>query len=33
MLTPRIFLAPFHDTVLAFWRLAKDGTLLAATLN
>jgi ABC-type nitrate/sulfonate/bicarbonate transport system permease component len=33
MLTPRIFLAPFHDTVLAFWRLARDGTLLAATLN
>ena len=33
MLTPRIFLAPFHDTVLAFWRLAKDGTLITATVN
>ena len=31
--TPRIFLAPFHDTVMAFWRLAKDGTLITVTLN
>src|SRR5438270_36305 len=31
MLTPRIFLSPFHDSVTAFWRLATDGTLLAAT--
>lgn len=33
MFTPRIFLAPFHDTVMAFWRLAKDGTLITATMN
>lgn len=33
MYTPRIFLAPFHDTVLAFIRLSRDGTLLTATLN
>jgi ABC-type nitrate/sulfonate/bicarbonate transport system permease component len=33
MLTPRIFLSPFHDSVVAFWRLAGDGTLLAATLS
>ncbi|MDB5601979.1 MAG: hypothetical protein JWN71_4023 [Xanthobacteraceae bacterium] len=33
MFTPRIFLAPFHDTVLAFWKLTKDGTLLTATAN
>jgi len=31
--TPRIFLAPFHETVVAFVRLGSDGTLLAATLN
>jgi ABC-type nitrate/sulfonate/bicarbonate transport system permease component len=31
--TPRIFLAPFHETVAAFWRLSIDGTLLGATLN
>jgi ABC-type nitrate/sulfonate/bicarbonate transport system permease component len=31
--TPKIFLAPFHDTVMAFWRLAKDGTLITATVN
>jgi ABC-type nitrate/sulfonate/bicarbonate transport system permease component len=31
--TPRIFLAPFHDTVLAFWKMAQDGTLLTSTLN
>jgi NitT/TauT family transport system permease protein len=33
LFTPRIFLAPFHDTVLAFIRLGRDGTLLAATLS
>src|SRR5580692_1317564 len=33
LLTPRIFLSPFHETVLAFWRLSRDGMLLAATLN
>jgi NitT/TauT family transport system permease protein len=33
MLTPRIFLSPFHDSVVAFWRLGGDGTLLAATLS
>ena len=33
MFTPKIFLAPFHDTVMAFWRLGKDGTLITATLN
>lgn len=33
MLTPRIFLSPFHDTVLAFWRMANDGSLVTATLN
>jgi ABC-type nitrate/sulfonate/bicarbonate transport system permease component len=31
--TPRIFLSPFHDTVMAFWRLLRDGTLLVATWN
>src|SRR2546423_5026505 len=31
MFTPRIFLSPFHDSVTAFWRLATDGSLLAAT--
>lgn len=31
MFTPRIFLSPFHDTVLAFWRLLRDGSLIAAT--
>jgi ABC-type nitrate/sulfonate/bicarbonate transport system permease component len=31
MLTPRIFLSPFHETVAAFWRLCGDGTLLRAT--
>ena len=31
--TSRIFLAPFHDTVLAFWKMTQDGTLLIATLN
>jgi NitT/TauT family transport system permease protein len=31
--TPRIFLAPFHETVLAFYRLGRDGTLLTATLS
>jgi ABC-type nitrate/sulfonate/bicarbonate transport system permease component len=31
--TPRIFLSPFHDTVVAFWRLLRDGTLLVATWN
>ena len=31
--TSRIFLAPFHETVVAFIRLGGDGTLLAATLN
>jgi NitT/TauT family transport system permease protein len=31
--TPPIFLAPFHETVLAFVRLSQDGTLLAATLS
>lgn len=30
---PRIFLAPFHETVVAFYRFARDGTLLTATLN
>lgn len=30
---PRIFLAPLHDTVLAFGRLTLDGTLPAATLS
>jgi len=33
MVTPRIFLSPLHDTVMAFWRLAKDGSLITATLN
>jgi NitT/TauT family transport system permease protein len=33
LLTPRIFLAPFHETVVAFWRLAVEGTLFAATWN
>jgi ABC-type nitrate/sulfonate/bicarbonate transport system permease component len=33
LLTPRIFLSPFHETVLAFWRLSRDGMLLAATWN
>jgi NitT/TauT family transport system permease protein len=31
--TPRIFLAPFHETAVALWHLSMDGTLLAATLN
>lgn len=29
-LTPPIFLAPFHQTVIAFVRLTLDGTLIAA---
>ena len=33
MLTPRIFLSPFHETMVAFWRLSIDGSLLAATWN
>lgn len=33
MLTPRIFLSPFHETVVAFWRLCRDGTLVAPTLS
>jgi ABC-type nitrate/sulfonate/bicarbonate transport system permease component len=33
MFTPRIFLSPFHQTVLAFWRMCVDGTLLAPTLS
>ncbi len=33
MFTPRIFLSPFHETVVAFWRLCRDGTLLTATWN
>jgi ABC-type nitrate/sulfonate/bicarbonate transport system permease component len=33
MFTPRIFLSPFHDSVTAFWRLAADGSLLAATAS
>jgi len=33
MFTPRIFLSPFHDTLTAFWRLCRDGTLVAATWN
>lgn len=32
-LTPRIFLAPFHDTIIAFFRLIADGSLVTATLN
>src|ERR1700724_1599983 len=31
MLTPRIFLSPFHETVVAFWRLCRDGTLVRVT--
>src|ERR1700689_3657594 len=31
LFTPRIFLQPFHATVVAFWKLSRDGTLLAAT--
>jgi NitT/TauT family transport system permease protein len=31
LLTPRIFLSPFHETVGALWRLSTDGTLLRAT--
>lgn len=31
--TLRIFLAPFHEAVVAFIRLGSDGTLLTATLN
>jgi len=30
---PRIFLAPFHETVAAFVRLGRDGNLVMATLN
>jgi ABC-type nitrate/sulfonate/bicarbonate transport system permease component len=33
LFTSRIFLSPFHETVAAFWRLGKDGSLLTATLN
>ena len=33
MLTPRIFLSPFHETVVAFWRLCRDGTLVVPTLS
>jgi ABC-type nitrate/sulfonate/bicarbonate transport system permease component len=33
MFTSRIFLSPFDETVVAFWRLGRDGTLLAATWN
>jgi len=33
MFTPRIFLSPFHQSVAAFWRLCRDGTLFAATWN
>ena len=33
LLTPRIFLSPFHETVVASWRLLRDGTLIAATWN
>ena len=31
--TPLIFLQPFHATVLAFFTLTRDGSLLIATLN
>jgi ABC-type nitrate/sulfonate/bicarbonate transport system permease component len=31
--TSRIFLAPFHETLVAFVRLTRDGTLVMATLN
>jgi NitT/TauT family transport system permease protein len=30
---PRIFLAPFHQTLLAFVALTRDGTLVTATLS
>jgi ABC-type nitrate/sulfonate/bicarbonate transport system permease component len=30
---PRIFLAPFHHTVLSFYQLATEGPLLQATLS
>jgi ABC-type nitrate/sulfonate/bicarbonate transport system permease component len=33
LFTPRIFLAPFHETVIAVYRLTRDGTLVVATLN
>ncbi|HEY7244384.1 MAG TPA: ABC transporter permease [Xanthobacteraceae bacterium] len=33
LFTPRIFLSPFHDTLMAFWRMCRDGTLLAPTLS
>lgn len=31
--TSPIFLAPLHDTIFAFYLMARDGTLLTATLN
>ena len=33
LFTPQIFLVPFHATVIAFYRLCLNGTLLIATLN
>jgi NitT/TauT family transport system permease protein len=30
---PRIFLAPFHHTVLSFYRLTTEGVLIPATLS
>lgn len=32
-LTPRIFLAPFHETVVAFVRMTLDGTLIEAAAS
>jgi ABC-type nitrate/sulfonate/bicarbonate transport system permease component len=31
LFTPRIFLQPFHATIVAFWKMLGDGALLAAT--
>ena len=33
LFTPQIFFAPFHATVIAFFRMSIDGTLLIASLN
>src|SRR5690606_27126146 len=31
--TPKIFLSPFHDTLVALYLLTLDGTLVLATLS
>jgi NitT/TauT family transport system permease protein len=33
LFTPVLFLAPFHATLVAFYQLMHDGTLVIATLN